>query len=236
VKTALIADIHGNLVALEAVLADVERRKADRIVCLGDVAATGPQPRETIERIAELGCPVVQGDSDAWLVSPPGDEPAEDEDTQRIVDIDRWVRDQLGPDHLEQLAGYRPVVELEELLGYHGSPLSNDDSILPGTPEPELARMLRGHDAAVMAGGHTHVVMMRPFGRSIVMNPGSVGLPFEHIGDGRFRNPPWAEYAMVSHGRVEFRRVPIDVRAVTSAALESGMPHGGWWVKDWAWS
>ncbi|MDX6593037.1 MAG: hypothetical protein QOJ13_2233 [Gaiellales bacterium] len=235
-KTALIADIHGNLIALEAVLGDAERRKVDRVVCLGDVAATGPQPREIVERLAELACPVVQGSTDEWLLSPPEEEQVDDEDTQRILDIDRWAREQLEPEHLELIAGYRPVVELDDLVGYHGSPLSNTDSILPGTPEAELARMLRGHDAAVMAGGHTHVVMMRPYGRSLVVNPGSVGMPFEHIGDGRFRNPPWAEYAIAARGKIEFRRVPIDVRAVTSAALESGMPHGGWWVKDWAWS
>lgn len=235
-KTALIADIHGNLIALEAVLADAERRKVDRIVCLGDVAATGPQPREALERVADLGCPVVQGNTDEWLLSPEDEEEPQDEDTRRIIEIDHWVREQLAPEHLELLAAYRPVVELDDLLGYHGSPLSNTDSILPSTPEPELARMLRGHAAAVMVGGHTHVVMLRPFGRSLVLNPGSVGMPFEHIGDGRFRNPPWAEYAIVSRGRVEFRRVPVDVRAVTAAALESGMPHAGWWVKDWAWS
>jgi predicted phosphodiesterase len=236
VKTALIADIHGNLVALEAVLADADRRKVDRIVCLGDVAATGPQPREAVELIAELGCAVVQGNTDEWLLRPAQQEQPEDEDTERILEIDSWGREQLAPEHLELIAAYRPVVELEDLLGYHGSPLSNTDSILPGTPEPELARMLRGHDAAVMAGGHTHVLMLRPYGRSVVVNPGSVGMPFEHIGDGRFRNPPWAEYAIASRGKVEFRRVPVDVRAVTSAALESGMPHAGWWVKDWAWS
>ena len=235
-KTALIADIHGNLIALEAVLADAERRKVDRILCLGDVAATGPQPREVVERLADIDCPVVLGSTDEWLLAPPAEEQVDDEDTQRILDIDRWVSEQLEPEQLELIAGYRPVVELEDMLGYHGSPLSNTDSILPGTPELELARMLRGHAASVMAGGHTHIVMMRPYGRSLVVNPGSVGMPFEHIGDGRFRNPPWAEYAIASRGRVEFRRVPIDVRAVTSAALESGMPHGGWWVKDWAWS
>ncbi|MDX6552250.1 MAG: hypothetical protein QOH74_738, partial [Gaiellales bacterium] len=118
-KTALIADIHGNLIALEAVLADAERRKVDRILCLGDVAATGPQPREVVQRLADIDCPVVLGSTDEWLLAPPAEEQVDDEDTQRILDIDRWVSDQLDPGQLELIAGYRPVVELEDLLGYH---------------------------------------------------------------------------------------------------------------------
>ena len=87
-RTALIADIHGNLVALDAVLSDIERRRVDRVVCLGDVAATGPQPCEAIDRIAEIGCDVVMGNTDEWLIEP-RDESIEDDDTRRIVEIDR---------------------------------------------------------------------------------------------------------------------------------------------------
>jgi predicted phosphodiesterase len=66
-RTALIADIHANLVSFDAVLADIDRARMDQIVCLGDVAATGPQPRETLARLRRLGCPVVLGNADAWL-------------------------------------------------------------------------------------------------------------------------------------------------------------------------
>jgi len=70
VRTALIADIHGNLVSLQAVLDDARERGVERIVCLGDVAATGPQPVETIEAVAALGCDVVMGNADEWLLDP----------------------------------------------------------------------------------------------------------------------------------------------------------------------
>jgi predicted phosphodiesterase len=234
VRTALIADIHGNFVSLQAVLADAGRRGADRIVCLGDVAATGPQPVEAIEAIAALGCDVVQGNTDEWLVEP-SDEAVEDDDTRRILEIDLWVREQLRPQHLEILRGFAPVVQLGDLVGYHGSPRANDDVILPTTSDLELARMLDGYTAPVLAGGHTHLAMLRRHGQSLVVNPGSVGMPFEHVPNAGFRNPPWAEYAIVGEGDVEFHRVPVDVGAVTEAALASGMPNGGWWVKDWAW-
>ena len=234
-RTALIADIHGNLVALDAVLSDIDRRGADRIVCLGDVAATGPQPRDAIERVAGLGCDVVMGNTDEWLVEP-RDESIEDDDTRRIVEIDLWAHDQLEDRHIELVRGYQPVVELDGLLCYHGSPRSNTEVLLPITPETELAAMLDGHAEAIMAGGHTHMPMLRRHGASLVINPGSVGMPFEHAAGGTFRNPPWAEYAIVEDGRVEFHRVPVDVGAVTETALASGMPNAAWWIKDWAWS
>jgi putative phosphoesterase len=235
VRTALIADIHGNLVALRAVVADLNARHADRIVCLGDVAGTGPQPAETIEAIDHLRCEVVMGNTDEWLLEPT-EESIEDDDTRRIVEIDLWAREQLTAEHLAALGRYRPRIELDGLICYHGSPRSNTEALLPTTPDAELGTMLAGYEREVMAGGHTHTAMLRRFRQSIVINPGSVGLPFEQTASGAFRNPPWAEYAIVEDGRVEFHRVPVDVGAVTETALASGMPNAAWWVKDWAWS
>ncbi|HWH64709.1 MAG TPA: metallophosphoesterase family protein, partial [Gaiellales bacterium] len=140
-RTALIADIHGNLVSLQAVLDDAHRGGVERVVCLGDVAATGPQPVETIEAVAALGCDVVMGNADEWLIDPEPDEDA-DEETRRILEIDLWASQQLGPQHLELLAGYRPVVELEDLVCFHGTPRSNTETLLATTPEAEVARML----------------------------------------------------------------------------------------------
>jgi putative phosphoesterase len=235
VRTALIADIHGNLVALRAVVADLNARHADRIVCLGDVAATGPQPADAIEAIDQLRCEVVMGNTDEWLLEPT-EEAIEDDDTRRIVEIDLWAREQLSAEHLAALGRYRPRVELDGLICYHGSPRSNTEALLPTTPDAELGTMLAGYERTVMAGGHTHTAMLRRFRQSIVINPGSVGLPFEQTASGAFRNPPWAEYAIVEDGRVEFHRVPVDVGAVTETAFASGMPNAAWWVKDWAWS
>jgi predicted phosphodiesterase len=222
------------VVALRAVLEDLQSR-ADRIVCLGDVAATGPQPAEAIEAVAALGCDVVMGNTDEWLLSP-ADEAIEDDDTRRIVEIDLWAHDQLGPEHLAELGRYQPRVELEGVLCYHGSPRSNTEAMLATTPDAELAQMVAGHEAPVMAGGHTHVAMLRRFRGSLIVNPGSVGMPFEQTAPGAFRNPPWAEYAVVDGSAVDFRRVPVDVGAITEAARASGMPNAGWWVKDWDWA
>lgn len=90
----------------------------------------------------------------------------------------------------------------------------------------------------MLAGGHTHTQMLRRYRDMLIVNPGSVGLPFEHTRvAGHTRNPPWAEYAVVSYvdGRlgVDLRRTPVDIRAVVRASLDSKMPHMGWWARDW---
>jgi hypothetical protein len=92
-RVAPISDVHGNTVALEAVLADIGRRGTNEIVCLGDVAAGGPQPREALERLRRLGCAVVRGNADDWLL---GEMPAEaHEDGRRLRAIVDWARGQL---------------------------------------------------------------------------------------------------------------------------------------------
>lgn len=241
-RIAIIADIHANCVALDAVLADIEALQPEQIVCLGDVAATGPQPRQVIERLRALGCPVVMGNADAWLLDPQPFE-ADDQDMRRIEAIDGWCAAQLAPAELVYLRTFQPTIELllgagGTLLCCHGSPLSNTDIIRATTPDDELERMLGDHRPTVLAGGHTHTQMLRRYRDLIVLNPGSVGLPFEQNSTtGRTRNPPWAEYAVVDWGdgklSIRLRRVPVDVAAIVQAARASDMPHAQWWASDW---
>ena len=98
--------------------------------------------------------------------------------------------------------------------------------------------MLGGRRAILLAGGHTHTQMLRRYGDMILLNPGSVGLPFEqNVATGRSRNPPWAEYAVVGWAggalSIELRRVPVDRAAIVQTARASAMPHAQWWAQDW---
>lgn len=240
-RIALISDIHGNLTALEATLADIGERGADAAVCLGDVAPGGPQPRETLERLRGLGWPCVMGNADAWLLDP---SPVHGTSAkmQRINEIDLWCAQQLSPGHREYLRTLAPVVDLpagngERILCFHGSPRSYDDVILSTTSERDLQGMLAGATATLLAGAHTHVPMLRRYRDALIINPGSVGRPFEVSGSGRERKPPWAEYALVDRDGerlgVEFRRIPVDIDTVSRAARESGMPHAAWWARSW---
>jgi putative phosphoesterase len=266
-RVALIADIHGNFVALEAVLANIAKERIHQIICLGDVAATGPQPRQVVERLRAIACLVVMGNADAWLLDPKPSNQT-DETSRHLAEIDLWCATQLSHADLEYIRTFQPTVEIlldgnTSLLCFHGSPRSNTEIIESTTPEEALDRMLAGFHATVMAGGHTHTQMLRRHRDTIIINPGSVGLPFERarIPDEQFNNeqqtiaalktivfertktpeevynPSWAEYALVSSIdaslNIELRRVPLDIDAVVQAALDSGMPHSEWWVKDW---
>ncbi len=240
---AIISDIHGNLIALDAVLNDISTRNIQQIICLGDVAATGPQPREVIARLQTIGCPVVMGNTDDWLLEPKHKEHT-DPDMQRIYEIELWDAQQLTEEDRAYLKSFQPTIAYhletgKRLLAYHGSPRSYNELIQPTTPDNELDAALSGHEADIFIGGHTHMQMFRRHRRSLVLNPGSVGLAFDSAWtlDATVRNPPWAEYAIIdtTNGllNVEFHRVPFDVQAFIQATLVSGMPHAEWSAGEW---
>jgi predicted phosphodiesterase len=231
-RLALIADLHGNLLALEAVLADLAREGVERVVCLGDVAATGPQPHETVARLRALDCPVVMGNADAWLFDPPA-AASDDPETRRIEEIDRWCAAQLSDADLAFLRDFRPTVSVplpggSELLCCHGSPRSYDDILRATTPAAQLDALLGGAPPTLLAGGHTHERLYRRHGPTTLINPGSVGMSSD---------PPWAEYALVSAPseslRVEFRRARFDLDAFIATIECSGMPHADWLADAW---
>ena len=241
-RLAVISDIHGNLVALEAVLTAIAAKDIGIIICLGDVAATGPQPQQVIERLRAIGCPVVMGNTDAWLLEPKLEETT-DPFTQRIQDIDLWGAQQLSTADKEYLRAFQPTLAYpltdgKMLLGYHGSPRSFHEQILPTTPQEELDQAFAGVHADILIGGHTHLQMFRRFRDMLVLNPGSVGLAFDPVWPLEdARNPPWGEYAVVNvEGStlcVELCRVPFDVEAFIQAILNSGMPHAEWLANEW---
>ena len=244
-RIAIISDIHANLVALETVLADIERARGDQIICLGDVAAGGPQPCEVIQRVRDLDCPVVRGNTDEWFLVPQTYD-ANSEKERRLMAMLEWAMQQFTSADIDFMHAFQPHVELPlgagaRLLGFHGSPQANTHSIWATTPEDDLARMLGDYRATVMAGGHTHVQLLRWFRDALIINPGSVGMPMERGATReQDRRPPWSEYAIVeSRGAnlaVEFRRVLLDVNAVIRAARESGMPNAGEWAGEWSMS
>jgi len=242
-RIGIFSDMHGNAIAFEAVLAALQAEGIEQFVCLGDVAATGPQPREVVQRLRELHCPVVMGNTDDHVLTPTEPD-SDDENTIRIREIDQWSAAQLSPDERAFVASFAPTVTLPladggSLLGYHGSPRSYNDILLSTTPTEKLDALLGEASATVLAGGHTHQQMLRRHHRALVVNPGSVGLPVDRIpADAGARNPAWAEFAVLTSGgdgslRIELRRIPFDVQALLEAVRASGMPHAEWYAADW---
>jgi len=245
VRIAIISDIHGNFVALKAALSDIKGRKASRIVCLGDVAAAGPQPAEVIECLRKIRCPCVMGNADETLGK---DLPSKfaragisEEVRVRQEVLDLWTRRKLTKSHRHYLSTFKPMLEVhfgpdQSLLCFHGSPSSNKDEITPTMPDEELARLLEGHKADIFAGGHTHIQMFRRFLNSLVINPGSVGWPFRIESSGKI--PSIAEYAIVGSSdgtlSVELVSVQYSLSELRRAVRNSGMPERArdWWLSE----
>jgi putative phosphoesterase len=238
VRLALLSDQHANDVAFRAALADVERLGVDEIVCLGDVAQGGTEPAGTLERLRALGCATVLGNADAFLLEVPTDSP--EPVTEQQLEVREWTLSQLGASQLEQIRAFEPVVRVElegvAMLFFHGSPRSYDDVLLPES-SAEAVEPFLGHDAALLAGGHTHLQWTRRIGGALYVNPGSVGISYD-----RHREPPvlrpLAEWALVTVAdgtvAVEFRQVHYAVEEVQAAARRSGRPHAGEWAAQWA--
>jgi len=231
VRVALISDMHGNAVALRTVLEDVQREDVDLIVSLGDVAQGGPQPRECVDILRELGCPCVYGNSDDFLITLDlGAEPVEDDERrERLLETARWSQERLGADGLEFLGGFEPTVEVDvgstQLVCCHATPQSNEDVILPDTPRADAERMIGNPSADAVAAGHVHLQWLRRFSNLLWFCVGSVGLVYEHkepIDDVPFL--PWCEYAVFSEAGADFRRIPFDVDELLAAARANDFP------------
>lgn len=243
-KIALISDIHGNALALEAVLHDLERRPADQVVCLGDAVQGGAQPAQTVALLRALCCPVVLGNADAWLLT--GEESGAETVTEQQQRVREWTLAQLAADGRAFISAFAPTVELtlegeRRLLCFHGSPRCFDDLIFPETPHEEVMQMLGPYAPAILAGGHTHLQQIRRMGPTFFVNPGSVGMVYDRHqpDDGGVRLDPWAEYAVLASEEgwlgLEFRRVPLDVGALVAAITASGRPGAEAMAAEYGW-
>ena len=235
-RIAVISDIHGNCLALDAVLADLACHPADSIVCLGDAIQGGPQPAEVVARLRQLACPIVMGNADAWLLTgkETGQEQISPERNRQLEAVRGWSLTRLSTEDQSFIASFQPTVDIplgtsRSLLCFHGSPASFDDVILPNTPEEEFQQYLGAYTTQILTGGHTHIQHIRRVGDSFYFNPGSVGLAYSHAqGEGAFHADPWAEYAVLTvegdHIGLEFRRVPFDVVDLVRTYRGSGRP------------
>jgi predicted phosphodiesterase len=218
-RIAIISDSHGNLTALDAVLADLDRTGPyDAVLMAGDVAYGGPFPSGCIDRVMERGYPAVRGNTDQMIVDAVGD---------RGDEQATWVLDQLDESHLSflQALPVQHVVELGQgrsLALVHATPWSIYDSILPENSDLDFRRMLHEAGTSAVAYGHIHLQHQRSLEHGTVIAVGSLGLPFD--GDRR------AMYTVIDAGgggfNVEFRRLEYDVEKAVREAQEHGGPNG----------
>jgi len=208
---ALIYDVHGNLPALEAVLENAQEAGVERYLLGGDYTLFGAWPRETVARLRDLDADWVRGNGERWTATP--------EDTpEQVRPAIAACRDLLGETLVAELAELPETLARGDTLYCHGSPRSDVESFLPQPAEGD-AELLEGVEAKRLVFGHTHL----PFARSAegieLVNPGSVGMPFD--GDTR------AAYGLVREdGTIELRRVAYDHPA-SAAAVRETLGEGG---------
>jgi len=241
-RIALLSDIHGNLIALESVLAELAKESPNQIVCLGDIVEGGPQPHAVLERLQRLGCPIVMGNTDVRMSTARLDEPRTPNLPPSYA-MELWCVDQLTSAERAFIQTFPLTIAIPldhemSLLAFHGSPHANTDLLFATTPEPDLPILLGDSHATILAGGHTHVQLVRRYRDMLIVNPGSVGLPFEQpVPSGPIRRPAWAEYAMINvrQGRVsiDLLRTPIPIEALFESVAKSGMPYPERWTHDW---
>ncbi|SDI63906.1 metallophosphoesterase family protein [Natribacillus halophilus] len=226
-KMAFISDIHGNAVALDAVLKDIHSLNVDSIAVLGDVCYRGPEPKKTLDRIRSLHCPVIKGNADEWVVRGvrEGEVP---EQARTMMNAERdWTVSQLDEDdlnYLEQLPHqfHWDLNSCLKLHTFHATPESLFDVVMPQeSPSGLNEKLMVEKDADLYLYGHIHLPYVRYVEGKCLANLGSVGLPF----DGQSK----ASYVVVEADedrfRVSIERVPYDVEKVAEQYADYGYPN-----------
>jgi predicted phosphodiesterase len=203
---AVLYDIHGNLPALEAVLAEVEVTGVDRFLLGGDYGTPSPAPHETLARLHELpNATWIRGNGERWLREPP--------EISMVIQAYKDFENVLSDEEIDRLYGLPESAELDGILYVHGSPISDVESFAPQAEEGE-ERMLGGVRDRTIVFGHSHQQFRRPGpDRTDLVNPGSVGMPLD--GDVR---AAWA----VWDGDFAFRRTQYDVERAAAAYRAMG--------------
>jgi len=199
----ILYDVHGNLPALEAVLAEAKGEPIDEWLLGGDYCAFGPWPVETLARLRELeNATWLRGNGERWLVDPPLDMPVEQREFLLAALASAIA--ELPAEDVDALVGLPTLADRGDAFWCHGSPLSDVESFAP-EPAQEDLRLLAGVKERQIVFGHSHIQFRRggPAETNLV-NPGSVGMPLD--GDTR---AAWA--IRREGGELEFRRTAYEV-------------------------
>jgi putative phosphoesterase len=225
-RVAALYDIHGMLVPLEAVLAELEREDVDAVLIGGDAIA-GPQPVETLELLRSLDLPThwIRGNGERALGPNADDALMGGEGARASLD---FTASQLSDENRASLVQLSQTVTLDvEGLGptlfCHASPRNDLDIVTPGTPDERFRVLLEGVEERVVVAGHTHIQLDHTVDGVRWINPGSVGMPYE----GQV-----AAFWAVLGPDVELRRTPFDTERSAEALLASGWPQAESFVAE----
>ena len=225
-RIAIFSDVHGNLPALDAVLADLRSRQPDVVYCLGDLVGYAPFPNEVVERIRHDAIPTIMGNYDDGVGFERDDcgcAYREEEEKRRGDQSLAWTKDHVTAENKAFLRTLTPEIRFEadgrRVLLVHGSPRKINEYLFEDRPIPSFQRLAASSNADVIVYGHTHKPYTKLVDGVLFLNVGSVGKPKD--GDRR------ACYVVLDPARLDAQvvRVEYDVAKVTTAIRESELPH-----------
>jgi len=229
-RIAIVSDVHGNLTALEAVLADLRQTAPDLVLHGGDLADSGASPAEVVDRIRALGWQGVAGNGEQMLFAPQtlqdfaAKSPALEPLFAVIAEVAAATREALGEDRIAWLGGL-PLVQMHPSFALvHASPGDPWRAPQPEATDAELVAVYAPLDRPIAVYGHVHRAYVRGIGEGMtVANSGSVSLSFD--GD------PRAAYLLLDDGAATIRRVEYDLDHELALLAGSGLPHADWLMK-----
>jgi predicted phosphodiesterase len=225
-RIAVVSDIHGNLTAFEAVLADLRLTSPDLIFHGGDAPHGGPRPAEVLDRIRNLGWPGVLGNTDEMLFDPESLEafasrsPHLETMWKAIGEMAAWTRDALGEDRIAWLRALPRVQKHDPMALVHASPESTWRSPGHQATDNELESVYAPLGMPIAVYGHIHRSSVRHIAGLTVVNTGSVSLSYD--GD------PRAAYLLLDGNKPVIRRIEYDLEREIRAVMSCGIPHAAW--------
>lgn len=225
-KIAFISDIHGNAIALDAVLNDIKTKGIDKIYVLGDICYRGPEPKRSLDLVRSLKTEVIKGNADEWVVRGVREGEVPEKALELMNKEREWTVSKLEQSDLEYLESLPTQIKFEvsgvAIHGFHATPDSLFEIILPNADDNIVeTRMMHASDAQVYVYAHIHKPYIRYIHGKVIMNIGSVGLPFDGL-------------AKASYGLVEIedgtlqtsiQRVSYDVERVVQLYQEGDYPN-----------
>lgn len=222
-RIAILADIHGNLPALEAALERVVQLRPDRLVVAGDIVVGGPDSAACWARVRGLGCPVLRGNHERYVFDYGTPRAKPEWASERFGPV-RWAHAQFDDAARTELANLPPVLRLPEAPGVlfvHASPRNDHDLLFPYTPEAELVAKFGGGAEPLIVRGHNHYCGVRDWRGGRIVTVGACGLPLDGTAQAQctvLEHDPHA----VGGWRIEHHAVPYDTAAALRRFRESG--------------
>ncbi|MGM0875358.1 MAG: metallophosphoesterase family protein [Bacillota bacterium] len=225
-RIAFISDIHGNAVALESVLEDIKKKNIDRICILGDLCYRGPEPVRSLNIVRSLNTEVIKGNADEWVVRGVRKGEVPDRALEMMNEEREWTVSKLQQSDLDYLANLPKELSLEikgvSIHAFHATPNNLFHVIPPNADDEDIKnKLMSSTKSEIYIYAHIHKPYIRFINGQVVMNIGSVGLPFDGVTK--------ASYGVIEINEAGFstsiERVDFDLQRVVDQYLEENYPN-----------